>query len=221
MRPKPPTRHPLGRTRRLRPGLALRRDPRLWWVVTTALALGTGLLVASTVSAADRARAAWGTERRVLVARHDLEPGKPIDHGDVELRALPAALVPASALSELPDRASVRSLVLADEVLVAERLAPSGLRGVPALLPAGTRAVAVPIEAGTAPPLAVGDRVDVLVTVPTEAAGTGPPGFVVAAGVVVVAVGEQAATLAVERDDAPRLAVALGQGAVTLALVGR
>lgn len=221
MRLRPPTRHPFGRARPMRLGVALRRDPRRWWIVTAALALGTGTLVASTVSAADRARVAWGTERRVLVARHDLEPGSSIDRDDVELRALPAALVPGSALSALPDEASARALVLAGEVLVVERLAPNGLRGVPALLPAGTRAVAVPVDPGTTPPLTVGDRVDVIVTVPTDAAGDGPPGFIVAADVLVVAVGDAAATLAVARDDAPRIAVALGQGAVTLALVGR
>jgi hypothetical protein len=68
--------------------------------------------------------------------------------------------------------------------------------------------------------LAVGDRVDVVVALAPEAAGGGPPGFALASDVLVVEVTEVAATVAVPRDVAPRLAVAFGQGAVTLALVG-
>ena len=81
--------------------------------------------------------------------------------------------------------------------------------------------MAVPVEAGTTPPLVVGDRVDVLVAVAPEAAGGGAPGFVLAEAVLVVDVAEQAVTVAVPRDVAPRLAVAFGHGAVSLALVGR
>jgi hypothetical protein len=74
------------------------------------------------------------------------------------------------------------------------------------------------VEPGTTPPLAVGDRVDVLVALPAEAADGGPPGFALATDVVVVDVTEAAVTVAVPRAAAPRLAVAFGQGAVTLAL---
>ena len=59
-----------------------------------------------------------------------------------------------------------------------------------------------------------------MVAVAPEAAGDGPPGFVVAPDALVVAVDEAAVTVAVSRAEAPRIAVALGQGAVTLALIG-
>jgi hypothetical protein len=80
--------------------------------------------------------------------------------------------------------------------------------------------VAVPVEPGLAPPLLVGDRVDVMVALAPELAGDGPPGFVVAADALVVAVDDAAVTIAVRASAAPRIGVALGQGAVTLALLG-
>jgi Flp pilus assembly protein CpaB len=110
--------------------------------------------------------------------------------------------------------------ILAGEVLRAERLAPAGLSAVAARLPRGTRAMAVPVEPGSVPDLVLGDRVDVLVALAPEASGGGPPGFALATDVLVVAVDDAAVTIAVPADTAPRLAVAFGTGAVTLALTG-
>jgi Flp pilus assembly protein CpaB len=185
-----------------------------------SVAAGAGWVVSSIVAEADHTRAAWGTREQVLVAEHDLEPGAEVRPSDVTLEARPSAMVPKTALDELPTGAVVRARVLAGEVLVAARIAPAGLSGVAAMLPAGTRAVAIPTEAGSTPPLTVGSRVDVLVALPPEAAGDGPPAFAVATDVVVVAIDDAAVTVAVPRDAAPRIAVALGQGAVTLALIG-
>ena len=206
---------------RPRVALALRRRPRVRTALVIILAVACGAGVAATVHQADTARAAWGEATDVLVARRDLDAGDPVDGDTTRLVAHPGPLVPPGALTELPDGGRVAEAVYAGEVLRAERLAPGGVSAVAARLPRGTRAVAVPIEAGTTPPMAVGDRVDVLVALAAEAASDGPPGFALATDVVVVAVTEAAVTLAMPRDAAPRLAVALGQGAVTLALVGR
>lgn len=220
MRPRTrPRYHSLGR-RRLRAGLALRRDPRLWWAVVLSCALAAGWLAAAIVSGAEQTRQAWGAEQLVLVARHELHAGDEIDPSDVELVARPTAVVPATALDRLPPDAVARTDVFAGEVLVTQRLAPSGLRGAAARLPAGTLAVAIPIDPSTTPPLAVGDRVDILVALPRETAGDGPPGFTLAPGALVVAVDDAAATVAVPRDLAARIVVAFGEGAVFLALVG-
>jgi Flp pilus assembly protein CpaB len=213
MRPKP-------RRRRVRPVLALRRQPRLWWLLSLTAALAIGWAVSTIVADAERVRQAWGTTEAVVVARRPLVAGTPIDGGDVELVDRPRALVPEGALRDLPDGQVAATSIAAGEVVVAARLAPLGLRGLAATLPAGARAVAIPVEPGLAPPVAVGDRVDVLVALAPEAAGGRPPGFVVAAGALVVAVDEAAVTVAVRAAAAPRIAVALGQGAVTLALIG-
>ncbi len=213
MRPKP---------RRPRPRLALllRRQPRLWWLLTCVTALAAGALVSTITADAERMRSAWGPTELVVVARRDVAPGVTLRAGDVELAPRPRAMVPDGALRRLPT-GQVSAVALATgEVVLEQRLAPLGVRGLAATLPAGSRAVAIPIETGTAPPLAVGDHVDVLVALAPEAAGGGPPGFVVVADALVVAVGDTAVTIAVDAAAAPRVAVALGQGAVSLALVG-
>ena len=213
MRPKP-------RRRRFHVGLALRRQPRLWWLLTIATALAVGWVVSSIVAEADRTRAAWGTTTVVAVATRDIAAGDPLRTADVELVDRPLAVVPDDALDHVPDGRVAATAIGAGEVVVAARLAPVGVTGLAATLPAGSRAIAIPVEVGLAPPLAVGDRVDVLVALAPEAAGAGPPGFVVAAGALVVSVDEGAVTVAVSAPAAPRVAVALGHGAVTLALVG-
>ncbi len=221
MRPKPhriPNRS--GHRARLRPGLLLRREPRLWWVLVLSSALAAGWLMSSVVAGAERARLAWGRSTTVLVVEHDLDAGERLGALDVRAVRWPAALVPPGALLEVPAHAVARTALVAGEVVLTARLAPAGLRGVAAALPPGSRAIAIPTEPGTAPPLAVGDRVDVLVALAPEAAGDGPPGFSVATDALVVALDEAAVTIAVQREVAPRIAVALGQGAVTLALVG-
>lgn len=219
MRPTP-RRHAIGPRRRLRPGLALRRDPRLWWAVVITLALGVGMATSRFVSTVERTRSAWGASVRVLVAARDLAPGTQVSPGDVRWEARPRATVPRSALRSLPADATVREGILRGEVVVASRLARAGLSEVAARIASGMRAVAIPTEPGTAPPLSIGDRVDVLVALPPEAAGDGPPGFTLVSDAAVVSVEDASVTVAVPLELAPRIAVALGQGAVTLALVG-
>jgi Flp pilus assembly protein CpaB len=205
-----------------RPGVALtlRRRPRLQTALTVTIALLCGLAVAGTVDEAEQARAAWGSSRGVLVAREDLRAGERLDAGNTRVVSHPVSLVPRSALGAVPAEARLTEPVLAGEIVREERLAAPGASPVAARLPSGTRAMAIPVEPGTTPPLGVGDRVEVLVSLPTEAAVGGPPGFVLATDVPVVDVSEAAVSIAVGRDVAPRLAVAFGQGAVTLALVG-
>jgi len=217
LRPKPARRIPRRRPSLL---LTLRRHPRLWWVVTGAIALASALVVASVVAQAEAAREGWGATEDVLVAVGPLEAGDPIYPSDVAVRARPVATLPASALRHLPTDAVAGAPVVEGEVLVAERLAGAGRSPAAVRLPPGTRAVAIPAEAGLTPPLAVGDLVDVLVALAGDEAER-PPGFTLVDGAAVVAVDDDAVTVAVPRADAPRVAVALGAGAVTLALVGQ
>ena len=198
-------------------------------VVRRALLLGlaavTGLVVISLVSSAEAARERWGRARPVAVATRALAPGEVIDGSAAEVRRLPDAAVSPGALAETPVGSVVRQPVLAGEALVAERLAPEGLTGVAALVPAGHRAVAVPVGPVAAPPLAIGDLVDVLAVVavapgepPAEPGGA--PSFPLVEAAAVVDVGEQSISLAVPAADAPRVAWVLTNGSVVLALSG-
>jgi len=221
MAPSPSDHRALPRPRpRLRLGLALRRRPALRWALTALVALAVAAVVASVVSGADEARAAWGATRSVVVATRDLGVGHELEADDTRRTELPDRVLPDDAVRRSPTGRVVHSPIFEGEVLVDGRLAPPELRGVAAALPTGTRAVAIPAEAGTTPDIEVGHRVDVIVALPPDDTGAGPPGIVVAAGAPVVAVTEQAVTVAVDPDTAPRIAVALAQGAVTLAIVG-
>lgn len=152
--------------------LAGRRVVRRAIVVVVAVV--SCLVIAAQVQASAAARHRWGDTRVVAVARHDLQPGEVVTAGAVRLRRLPAVSVAADALTEVPVGSVVRYPVGADEPLLAARLAPEGLTGVAALVPAGERAVALPVGPAARPPLRIGDRVDVLAVV-LEGMGPAPP----------------------------------------------
>lgn len=187
--------------RRLRSRLRLRR-PVPFWIAAVALTALTVSTVARVAGAAAAERERWGARIEVVVAARDLHPG---DELRGELRSIPAALVPAGARTAPPGGELVAAWIGAGEIVLEHRVAPGGLSAVVALLPPGTRGVAVPI--GLAPlPVAVGDHVDVHGSIP------------LAAGALVVAVSEQAITVAVDAADAGRVAYEAANGTVTLVL---
>lgn len=95
-------------------------------------------------------------------------------------------------------------------------LSPGAGRGPAALLPPGTRGLAIPDAPTGRPPFEVGDRVDLVATI--ESADGVAETAVVAVGVLVVAVGDEAVTVAIPTDDLATVVEALVTGAVTLAL---
>ena len=139
-----------------------RRWRRALSVVVVVL---TCLVVAAQFRAAEAARQRWTDTRVVAVARRDLQPGDVVGDDAVRLREVAAASVAPAALDALPLGSVVRYPVVAGEAVVAARLAPDGLTGLAALVPAGQRAVALPVGPAARPPLRRGDRVDVLALV--------------------------------------------------------
>ena len=154
------------------------------------MAVACGLAVFATLERAEGARRAWGDGVPVLVAVGDLAPGTRLDASNTRVALLPQPLVPAGALSDLPRDGRLAEPVYEGETIRSERLDARALSAVAARLPAGTRAMAIPMEAGLVPALTIGDRVDVLVAVPAEAAAGGPPGFALAEAALVVDVTE-------------------------------
>jgi Flp pilus assembly protein CpaB len=209
----------------------------------------TALTAVSLVGAADAARDRWGATRTVIVASHDLAPGDVVDAGAVEARELPEGLLGDAVLADRPDGAVVRQPIMAGEPVVASRLAPHGLTGAAALVAPGERAVTVPPGPAGAPPLVVGDLVDVLTVLPVGPGGAadlgdhgddaddaddesdaghrddafgdgGAPAFVLVERAAVVDVTDGAVTVSVPEADAPRVAWALAGSTVVLALAG-
>ena len=195
----------------------------------------TALTVISLVGAAGTARDEWGATRPVIVATRDLAPGDVVDAGAVETRDLPEGLVTDADLAGRPHGAVVRQPILAGEPVMAARLAPHGLTGTAALVAPGERALAVPLGPAGAPPLAIGDLVDVLTVLPASVPaggnsdrgsgddhdpGDGAPAFALVERAAVVDVADGAITVAVPEADASRVAWALANGSVVLALAG-
>lgn len=196
----------------------LARSPLAYWVAVVALAAFTAFTVAGQVDKAGAQAARYGRLRPVVVATRTVELGSVVVPADVVLRPVPAAFLPDGALTAMGavvGRTAVVPLFRGSAV-TATHLAPDGLEGVAALLPAGTRAVAVPT--GPAPlALRRGDRVDVLVTFDPPPAGEEPT-FPVAEAAPVLDVGPEAVTVAVAPGEARRVAYAVAAGVVTLAL---
>ena len=199
-----------------------RRAAAAWWVVAAVVAGLSGARLVDAGRAAADARAEWGETVTVAVVARDLRAGHVVAATDISVEPRPRAVVPEGALAGDAVGRTVVTPIFGGEVVVAERLAPDGLTGVAALLPAGHRAVAVPVDGAlgaASPAVRVGDRVDILATFDVGDEGEAPAGTV-AEAVTVVAVDDATVTVAVRRDDAPRVAFAAARGTVALAIVG-
>lgn len=191
--------------------LALRRRPILYWTTSALVAAACALVVGGLTARAEQAAARYGGLRAVAVVVQPLAVGDEVSADDVRIERIPRAFVPDGALGSAPVGRTVLTPLHPGEAVVAERLAPDGLRGVAALLPEGSVALAVP-GGPAALDLAVGDVVDVLAT-----AGDGST-RVVAGEALVVAAGDETVTVAVEQREGPAVATALTQATVNLAL---
>jgi Flp pilus assembly protein CpaB len=199
----------------------LSRSPLTYWVAVGGLALVTTLAISGLLGRARTEAARYGSPKSVLVATRDISVGREVETGDVEVRLLPSALVPADAVGGVA-QARGRTVVVPvfdGQVVVRQQLAPWGLRGAAALLPPGKRGISVAAGPAAAK-LSKGDTVDVLATFdPTNGGGDGKqPTFPVAVGASVIDAGAEAVTIAVDPEEAKRVAFAIAHGAVTVVL---
>jgi Flp pilus assembly protein CpaB len=193
--------------------------------VAVVLAVVAGVLTASTVQRAEEVRAGYGERRTVAVAVADLPVGAEITDADVRWVELPAAAIPAGAAGDPAGRV-VSEPIVEGEVIAERRLGGADLDGPVALVAPGGRALAIPVDAAT-PALAVGDRVDAFS--PVEVVGTGSAAEVarsatpgarrIAREARVLAIDDQAVTIAVTATEAPAVARAVLDAAVVLAMV--
>jgi hypothetical protein len=180
--------------------LEMARRPWIYWLAVT---LAAGTAAASTLTLTNRLdaeRARWGTPVEVLVARHDIAPGDAFD-GAVSKRSYPAAMVPASAATNVADGAVARRHVGSGVIVTrADMAADSTPRS---LLEPGQLAVAVVehVRAGAR----VGDRVTVV-----------SDGLVLAAHAPVIGADTAAVVLAVDAASAPLVAAAAAVGSISL-----
>jgi len=197
------------------------RSPLTYWVAVGGLALVTTLAISGLLDRARVEAARYGSPRAVLVATRDLGIGAEVRAGDVEVRSVPSALLPTDAVGDTGQ--AVGRVVVAplfqSQAVVRRQLAPWGVTGAAALLPPGKRGISVAAGPAAAK-LDKGDTVDVLATFDpaTSAAAGKEPTFPVAVGATVIDVGDDAVTIAVDPEEAKRVAFATAHGAVTIVL---
>jgi Flp pilus assembly protein CpaB len=155
----------------------------------------------------------------MVVAARPVERGTALARADLAVDRLPARFVAEGAFASIEQVRGRTPVVplLAGEPVLRGHLAPDGLSGVAALLPAGGRALAVPTGSAS-PPLRKGDVVDVLATFDAQATATTQATVAVAVDAAIVDVGAESATVAVTVEEARAVAFALAHGSVALAL---
>lgn len=195
----------------------LRRSRLAHWLAAVVAAVVIANSVSGTVGRAQAEAARFRPQVTVAVITRSVATGRAITDADFERRPWPRSLLPDSVpVADPVGRVALADLVPGD-VVVAARVAPDGLRGNRALLPRGRKALAVARGVAT-PRVRPGDWVDVLATFEPGAAGDEDPTFAVARRSLVIDVGDEAVTVAVTADEAPRVAYALAVGTVTLVL---
>lgn len=197
-------------------------SPLAFWGMTAVLAAASALSALRFVDGARMASARYGPLRPLLVATGPAPAGTVLGSEHVSVKMVPAGSLPPGHLAAVAHAAGRTVVVplLAGLPVVRSHLAPDGSSGVAALLPPGRRAVAIPLDQA-APPLRVGDHVDVVATSgDTDPAADEGPSFLVAEAVPVLDVDaeSEAVTVAVAPAEATRIAFALTEGVVSLML---
>ncbi len=195
--------------------MRLRHHPWLFWLFAVTLSLATGLTAARLLAEAASRAEQLGGLREVRVATRSVGAGHLLTADDVEVRRLPAAVLPEGPVAASPAGHTALVPLAPGEVVLEAKLAPWGVEGVAALVPPGRRALAVPAPMGGLA-LRRGNRVDVLATFETTEGDTEPT-FAVASSAQVLDVAEESVTVAVSPEEAARVALATSRGTVTLA----
>lgn len=120
------------RAARLR--LLLARRPRLYWATAIACAGLVGVVTANSTARLEATRNAWGETRTVVVVRSDTPTGS---RPDVDLRALPVAMLPDTALDVLPpEGVAAHGLSRGQVLTVNDIVAPAVADGIRLAVPA-------------------------------------------------------------------------------------
>ncbi len=181
-----------------------------WWALDPrgrAVLFGIALACLVALAGARGLSAPYGEEREVLVATEDLPAGAVLEPGEgLRTARWPADLVPDGAT--LDATGVLRGALPAGSVLTDAHRVTGGVGAL-----AGEGRVAVPLPADALPPLAAGDRVQV---VTADADGVGRT---VTDAAEVLATDDTAVWLAVAPDAAGEVAAAGLRGTLTVAVL--
>lgn len=203
------------------------------WAMAALVAIATSVVVAADLATIHRRAGSFGPEVEVAVAARDLDLGTTVTRDDLELVRRHESQVPdwsESSLQPLLGR-TVAVPVIEGAAVSMRHLAAAERSGAAGIVAPGTRAVRIPDPDGLAPE--PGSLVDVIVAFdPATADQLGFTTITAATAAKVIdstepaggfAVGAEAATkqsvlALVTAEEAERLAFAVANGSVTLAL---
>ena len=209
---------------------------RLFFIGMLALAVGAFASALAYRILQSRTVAAQGDGEDVVVATADIAVGTRVQDKDVRLVHVPADIVPPGSFhqkSRVVGRGVVLPIGRGEFILPGRLAAENGGSGLPSMIPPGMRAVSVRINdtSSVSGFVLPGTRVDVLMT-GNPTGSNEPQTITVLRNVTVLANGQKMdrnllsgesqnaplITLLVSPDDAERLALAMNQGRIQLAL---
>jgi Flp pilus assembly protein CpaB len=183
---------------------ALQIQRRAQLIAILVVSVVIGFLVARTVHATRTTQHQWASQVSVLVTSSNVAAGESLTNANTHRIALPLAIQPPDALTEIPTNARMRLALSARTALTASMIIRDNAR---IQIPTGWRGVAMPTDL-VAPTVIAGDHVDV-VTADT----------VIAAGALVIEVSPtNGITIAVPAEFAAVVATASRNGDASLVL---
>ena len=183
---------------------ALQIQRRAQLIAVLAVSVIIGFLVARTVHSTRASQHQWASKVSILVTTNNVTAGESLTNANTHLVALPLAIQPPDALTEIPANARMRLALSSRTALTTSMIIRDNAR---IQIPSGWRGVAMPTDL-VAPTVIAGDHVDV-VTADT----------VIAAGALVIEVSPtNGITIAVPAESAAVVATASRNGDASLVL---
>jgi Flp pilus assembly protein CpaB len=182
--------------------LQIQRRAQLIAVLVVSVVIG--FLVARTVHSTRATQHQWASQVSILVTSDNVAAGEELTNANTHRVALPMAIQPPDALTEIPTNARMRIALSSSTALSTSMILRDNARF---QIPSGWRGVAMPTDL-VAPTVIAGDHVDVV------SADT-----VIAAGALVIEVSPtNGITIAVPAESAAVVATASRNGDASLVL---
>ena len=183
---------------------ALQIQRRAQLIAVLIVSVVIGFLVARTVHATRTSQHQWASQTSILVTTNNVAAGESLTNANTHRIALPLAIQPPDALTEIPTNARMRLALSSRTPLTSSMIIRDNAR---IQIPSGWRGVAMPTDL-VAPTVIAGDHVDV-VTADT----------VIAAGALVIEVSpSNGITIAVPAETSAVVATASRNGDASLVL---
>jgi Flp pilus assembly protein CpaB len=183
---------------------ALQVQRRAQFIAVLVVSIVIGFFVARTVHSTRASQHQWASKVSILVTTSNVAAGESLTNTNTHRVALPLAIQPHDALTEIPTNARMRLALSSRTALTASMIMRNNAR---IQIPSGWRGVAMPTDL-VAPTVIAGDHVDV-VTADT----------VIAAGALVIEVSPtNGITIAVPAESSAVVATASRNGDASLVL---